>query len=249
MFAQVHTRATSLVFMPGHTPGERLRQLRERLGLSLREAAKRAETISYSTLRNVEQRSGNWEAVEIGTLRALARAYGLTMDELITFAFTSEGAPDLAENVFARVETMEVHPDWVRLSVFAAEAARDIDAALPLKSEVVYIPREHLTRKGVHIDSVRVFHLDGSCAVSDEARRMERTFAAGDYVAIDATSAPKAGDVVVAWWPERETLVLTRYLVDAENVVLHSLNGARASTVLPLASDATVIGPVVWRGG
>ena len=249
MFTSPHERTLSVVFMGGHTPGARLKQLRERLGLSLRQAAKRAETISYSTLRNLEERAGSWETVQLGTLRALARAYGIQMDHLVAIAFMGEEVPDLAEVSLPGVEHLEVHPDWVTFPVYGSADAGDIGAASPGEDEVVYIPREHLTRKGVQLDSVRVFQVNGACMVSDEARRIEKNYAPGDYVAVDVTRPARAGDVVVAWWEDKSLMVIKRLLVDSEGVVLHPLSQSRSSMVLPNASDVRVIGPVVWRGG
>ena len=249
MFTAYHEPARSVLFMGGHTPGARLKQLRERLKLSLRAAAQRAETISYSTLRNLEERTGNWETVQLGTIRALARAYGIPMDRLIAIAFMGEEAPDLAQATLLGVEHLEVHPDWVTFPVYGTADAGDIGAALPGEDEVVYIPREHLTRKGAQLDDVRVFQVNGACMVSDEARRVEKNYAPGDYVAVDVTRPARAGDVVVAWWNERELMVIKRLLVDNEQVVLHPLSSARSSMVLPSADDVRVVGPVVWRGG
>ena len=233
----------------GKTPGQRLKELRERLGLSLRDAQKRAETISYSTIRNIENRSGSWENVELGTLRALSRAYGVPLDRLVAFAFMSADAPDLAEDILTRVEHLEVHPDWIAFPVYGTVDAGDIGAATPGEDEVAYIPREHLTRKGAQVDNVRVFLVNGSCMVSDEVKRIEKNYAPGDYVAVDVGRTPAPGDVVVAWWPDRELMLIKRLVVDSEQVVLHPLSSARSTMVLPSASETHVIGPVVWRGG
>ena len=249
MFATVHTHRSTVVFMPGHTPGERLRQLRERLGLSLREAAKRAETISYSSIRNVENRPGTWSNVEVGTLQALARAYGLTLDRLVAIAFEGDDAPDIAAETLERVQHLEAHPNWVVLPVYGTADAGDIGAASPEGDGVVYIPREHLSRRGSHVDNIRVFQVNGSCMVSDEARRVEKNYAPGDFIAVDIDKVPQPGDVVVAWWSEREMLILKRYVIDDDHVVLHPLASSRTPVVLPASSETRLLGPVVWRGG
>ena len=249
MFATVHTHRSTVVFMPGHTPGERLRQLRSKLGLSLREAAKRAETISYSTLRNVENRPGNWGTVEVDTLRALSRAYGLSLDRLVAIALEGDDAPDIAAETLKRVQHLEAHPHWVVLPVYGTADAGDVGAATPEGDEVAYIPREHLSRRGSQVDNVRVFKVDGSCMVSDEARRVEKNYAPGDFIAVDIDKVPQPGDVVVAWWAERELLILKRFVFDEDEVMLHPLATNRPPVRLPASSETRLLGPVVWRGG
>lgn len=249
MFAPYTTPDRRVMFMPPHTPGERLKQLRERLKLSYRQAQKRAETVSYSTLRNLENRAGNWEAVELGTVRALARAYGIPLDQLVAFAFMSDDAPDLADEVLKKVEHLEVHPDWVAFPVYGPASAGDIGAATPGEDDVAYIPREHLTRRGSSVDNIRVFIINGSCMVSDEVRRIEKNYAPGDYIAVDTQRPALPGDVVVAWWDEQHAMLIKRLLVDRENVVLRPLSSQHQSVILPNAADLHVVGPVVWRGG
>jgi transcriptional regulator with XRE-family HTH domain len=238
-----------LLFMAGHTPGERLKRLRERLGWSLRDAAKAAETVSYSTLRNLEQRVGSWEGVSLGTLVAVGRAYGVSIDRLIAYVLEDEDAPDVATEVLRKIEALEVHPDWIAFPVYAAADAGDISAALPREDDVSFIPKEHLMRRDALREHVRVFKVDGGCVVSDEVRRNDKSYSPGDYVAVDVSGLPQVGDVVAAWWNERELMVIKRFGVDREQVVLHPLSGSRATIVLPDAGATRLVGSVIWRGG
>gem|GEM_PF-1409365 len=249
MPARPHTAGPTVMFMPGHTPGDRLRQLRDRLGLSLRGAAERAETISYSTIRNLEQKPGSFETSEIATLQALARGYGISLERLVAIATMRDDAPDIAEEAFEQAKHLEVHPQWIKLPVYGVADAGDLAAAEPLVDEVVYIPREHLTRRGSAPSNIRVFQVNGSCMVSDEARRAEKNYAPGDYIAIDTDKVPQPGDIVVAWWEEREMLVIKRYAIDQDGIVLHPLASTRTPITLPHGSPTRLLGPVVWRGG
>lgn len=249
MVRDMHSLSFRLVFMSGHTPGERLKTLRERLGWSLREAAKAAETVSYSTLRNLEQRAGSWHGVPLGTLVAVGRAYGLPIDRLIAYALAGDETPDVAAEVLKKLAELEVHPDWIAFPVYGTVDAGDIGAATPGEDEVAFIPKEHLMRRGALRENIRVFHVVGGCMVSDEVRRVDKNYAPGDYVAVDVTRPPQTGDVVVAWWNERDLMVIKRFGVDQETVVLHPLSSARATIVLPNAGDVHVLGPVIWRGG
>ena len=249
MIQDMNTRTLRLVFMSGHTPGERLKKLRERLGWSLRDAAKAAETVSYSTLRNLEQRVGSWEGVPLGTLVAVGRAYGVPIDRLIAYVLAGDDAPDVAAEVLRKVGELEVHPDWVAFPVYGSVDAGDIGAATPGEDEVAFIPKEHLMRRGALRENVRVFQVAGGCMVSDEVRRVDKNYAPGDYVAVDISRLPQAGDVVVAWWNDRDLMLIKRFGVDQQTVVLHPLSSARATIVLPDAGDVHVLGPVIWRGG
>ena len=73
---------------PATSPGaERFRLLRERSGLSLCDVAARTQgAISHGTVRLLETRGDEaLDGVSLGTLRALARAYGLTVTDLVRF--------------------------------------------------------------------------------------------------------------------------------------------------------------------
>jgi transcriptional regulator with XRE-family HTH domain len=66
------------------TLGQKLRALREGLGLSLRGAAERAGgVISYNTIQALETRVDSWDRVELGSLRAMARAYEMPLWDLL----------------------------------------------------------------------------------------------------------------------------------------------------------------------
>jgi transcriptional regulator with XRE-family HTH domain len=71
---------------PATTPGQRLRDVREVLGLSLREAAARSGRISHVAIQKIEKKSGTLESVSLGSLTALARAYNLPVDVVIAIA-------------------------------------------------------------------------------------------------------------------------------------------------------------------
>lgn len=249
MFTAGNRAAFTLLHMGEHTPGSRLRELRERLGLSLRQAAQRAETISYGAIRQLEGRVGSWERVELGSLLALSRAYGVPLDYLVRFVFISEDAPDIATDVMKRPDDLEVHPEWMAFPAYACGAAGDHGSAKPMKDKVAYIPREHLTRESVKADDVRVYYLDDECLISDEAARVSKPFSVGDYVAIDTSRTADVGDVVSTWCNDLKTMVFLRYGVDRVGVALRTLADRRAPPAVVDITDSTVLGPVIWRGG
>lgn len=249
MFTAGHAAAFTLLHMGDHTPGSRLRELRERLGLSLRQAAQRAETISYGAIRQLEGRVGSWERVELGSLLALSRAYGVPFDYLVRFVFLTDDAPDIGTEVIKSPSDLEVHPEWIAFPAYAAREAGGAGAATPMKDKVAYIPREHLTRENVKADDVRVYYLDGDCLVSDEAQRVSRSFAVGDYVAVCTTRTPNVGEVVATWCNHRRTMVFQRWGVDGVSTSLRTLADRRVPPVVVDVTTALVLGPVIWRGG
>jgi transcriptional regulator with XRE-family HTH domain len=67
-------------------PGQRLRDVREALGLSLREAAVRSGRISHVAIQKIEKMPETLESVSLGSLTALARAYNLPIDVVVAIA-------------------------------------------------------------------------------------------------------------------------------------------------------------------
>lgn len=245
----VYYAAYNVACMGEHTPGSRLRELRERLGLSLRQAAQRSETINHNTIHALEQRVGSWDHVEVGTLNALCRAYGLPLDSLIRLVFLAGETPDITSEVMKKPEDLEVHPEWIAYPATPARAAGGDGAATPSEGKVAYIPREHLIRAGAKVESVRVFHLDGECLVSEEAQRISKSFVVGDYVAIDSDREPAPGEVVAAWCNVSRSMVFLRWGVDVGETTLRALSDRRQPAVVGDARNTRVLGPVIWRGG
>lgn len=230
------------------TPGEIIRDIRLKLGLSYREAEKRAETLSHGSISNLEKMPGSWENIKLGTLQALARAYNLSLDQLTRVAFGKEPYEVTRDAGMKAMEFMEVHPDWLKYPLYGAVAAGSDDPE-PIDDDVVYIPRQQLKRRGANEDTIRTYLINGRCMVSDETRRIEKNYAPGDYVAVDYSKIPAPGDIVVAWWPDEQVMVIKRYRVERENVVLFPLAPGHVAMVLPSEDLVNIIGPVVWRGG
>lgn len=143
---------------------------------------------------------------------------------------------------------LEVHPTYIRFPVYAAAAAGASDPD-PRDGEVVYIPREKLQAKGADPRYVVVYRANGDCMVSNEARLVERNIANGDYIAVDTRRRPQPGETVVAWWPEAQQLVVKRYKVEEEGIILYPLAPGHPSLVLSHEDDTKIIGVVVWREG
>lgn len=223
-----------------------LRERRLELGLSQEEMAFRAG-ISQSLLSQIERGVQNPLRMSVDnflrylsalrwTPKEFAEATGLQVSSEYETAYILEA---FAQNF----------EDWIRLPVYGAASAGTADAE-PLEGEYVGVPREFLARKGVRDPrQVRVYRVNGSCMVSDEARRMERNIAPGDYILVDISRRPQAGDVVVAWWPEQEKLVVKRYKVEGDNILLYPANPMHPVVVLPREEDVNILGVVIARLG
>ncbi len=172
------------------------------------------------------------------TLEDFAAATGLSLP------FASQ---EQAEALQA-ASRLEVTPEWLKLPVYGAVAAGKKDAK-PLNDEHVYIPREKLRAKGADPATVKVYLVNGDCMISNEAQRIQKNIAPGDYVAVDSSRKPQPGDVVVAWWPFEDKMVVKRFKIEGKDIVLYPVNPAHPNLVLDREEDVFVLGTVVWRGG
>lgn len=219
-----------------------MKQLRTRLGLTHRQAAERAG-ISHGSIQNLERRGLGGVSFETAT--RVAAAYGMTIANLQRINEGREPLPDYADKA---LQKLEVHPDWVAVPVYGSVAAGDANPQ-PKEGDVAYIPREHLSRRGAAIDSVVCYVVNGNCMLSPETMRADRSFAPGDYVAVDPTQTPEPGDTVVAWWDDREIMVLKRFGVEEGAIMLTPIAPGHPAITLPLDASTHIVGPVVWRGG
>ena len=243
MFSVANARRHSIYVVPP-TPGELIAKLRAERGLTLREASERSESLSHVSIHNLENSPGRWDEIKFGTLEALARAYSVTFE---TIARIARGEDPGADPLGA-LRKLEVHPNWVAFPVHGAVQAGEEDG-VPINDDIAYVPLEHLKRKGADPDTTCVFRVTGRCMISEEALSYERNITPGDYVAVDTAKAPQTGDIVIAWWEERETLIIKRYGLDEAGNILYPL--AKSTGVIRATDSATIriIGPVVWRGG
>ena len=148
----------------------------------------------------------------------------------------------------AAASRLEVKPQWLEFPVYGAVSAGKKDPE-PLADERIYIPREKLRGKSADPDTIKVYLVNGDCMISNEAQRIQKNIAPGDYVAIDSSRKPQPGDVVVAWWPKEEKMVVKRYKIEGKDIVLYPVNPAHPNLVLDREEDVYLLGTVVWRGG
>lgn len=242
MDVALYTYADSLYSVANETAGERFCRLMEEKGLGIRPLSRRAG-VSHGTIQNLRHRGLGESSHE--TIRRVAEALGVTPTNLRRIVDGFDPTPD---SVYKRASKYEVHPNWLQYPVYGTVSAGDVEAD-PLEDDVAFVPREHLTRRGANLDSIRVYRVNGRCMISPEAMRMDRSYAPGDYVAIDLSKQVEAGDVVVAWWDEEDTMVIKRFGIEKDTIVLTPIAPGRPSITLPSDAHVSILGPVVWRGG
>ncbi|CAN5834446.1 hypothetical protein BH24DEI2_BH24DEI2_19760 [soil metagenome] len=228
-----------------------LRQRRLQFGMSQQDVVTASGEVLYQAEVSRLERGvvHPTEDISLEKFFALLKALEWTLEDFaeatgLSFPFASQ---EQAEALQA-VSRLEVRPDWLRLPVYGAVAAGKEDAK-PLNDEHVYIPREKLRSKGADPDKVKVYLVNGDCMISNEAQRIQKNIAPGDYVAVDSSRTPQPGDVVVAWWPREDKMVVKRYKIEGKDIVLYPVNPAHPNLVLDREEDVFILGTVVWRGG
>lgn len=242
MNTAVHTYATSLCHVADTTAGERLAKLFKDKGFGVRSLARKAR-VAPGTIGNMTRKGLSGSTVE--TVSKVADALGVSITNLRRI---DSGLEPISESALAKAARYQVHPNWIQFPVYGSVSAGD-PAADPIEDDVAFIPREHLQRRGTDEENVRTYIVNGRCMLSPEAMRVDRTYAPGDYIAVDLGKHPEPGDVVVAWWDDEEMLVIKRYGLEEHGIVLTPIAPGRPSLVLPEDADIAVLGPVFWRGG
>lgn len=157
-------------------------------------------------------------------------------------------AEDLHREALQAASRLEVQPEWLEFPVYGSVAAGE-EGGETLPLGWAYIPREKLRARGAVPEDVRVYLVNGDCMISGEAQRVQKNIAPGDYVAVDSRRKPRPGEVVVAYWPAEDKLVVKRYRIEGREIVLYPVNPAHPNLVLPSEDEVFILGTVVWRGG
>lgn len=77
-------RPTVFTVVTEETAGERLRKIRESLGLGVREAARLSQgLVSHAQISNLEKDLSAWRKAQLSTVHGLALAYGRSVEQLL----------------------------------------------------------------------------------------------------------------------------------------------------------------------
>ena len=142
MLASAYGLKPTLRYVPEikNAPGERLAELREKRRFSLRQVARLSEgAVSHTYVADLEKGVAPWSKASLETIRGLARAYDMSVPELLDYARgASASEPEEPEEPVARTFTKVArHIPAFRLFVPRSgkgELVRDEDELVPLDS-------------------------------------------------------------------------------------------------------------------
>lgn len=212
-------------------------------------AALSGDALTQSDVSRIERGLLHPLELTVPKFFGLLRGLGWSVDEFSEA--TGLDVPFASESQAAAIEAtayLQVNPDYVQFPVFNTASAGLVDAQ-PIEGGVAFIPRSKLIEKGADPRHVIVYRVNGDCMVSTEAKLMEKNIVHGDHIAVDTRRSPKPGDTVVAWWPDEQKLVVKRFRIEREGIVLYPLAPAQPALVLPHEDHANIIGVVIWRAG
>jgi SOS-response transcriptional repressor LexA len=242
---------TAEVFADSPTWAQRLKERRVQLHKSQEELAAQSKNVLNQTVISRLERgqSQPLESLSLKELVAYLSVLELNLESFLQltkleFPFESLEQADVLE----QVKRFQVKPKWQRFTVRGTVSAGRVSSHDNNEEEII-IPREHLVKKGADPKFVSVYLVNGDCMISEEARHTHKNIAPGDYVAVDTKNKAKPGDIVVAWWAEEEKLVIKRFKIEREAIILYPTSPAHPPLVLKHEDDAKILGRVIWRGG
>jgi repressor LexA len=230
---------------------QKLKERRIQLQKSQEDLAAQSKNVLNQTVISRIERgvSQPLETLSLKELLTYLSVLELTLESFMKLTGLEVSLESLEQaDTLEQVKRFQVKPKWQRFKVLGTVSAGKSSGNDPNDEEII-IPREHLIKKGADPKFVRVYLVNGDCMISEEARRSHKNIASGDYVAIDVKNKAKSGDIVVAWWAEEEKLVIKRFKVEREQVVLYPTSPAHPPLVLHHEDDAKILGRVIWRGG
>lgn len=211
--------------------------------------AESGDVLGQKDVSRMERGEKNPIDLSIAKFFALLKVAGWTIPQFeertgLSVPFASQAQ---AEGLEAS-SYLTVSPEYLEFPVYAAASAGE-SMPEPIEGRKAYIPIEKLREKGVDPRFVVVYRVNGDCMISTEARVLEKNIVHGDHVAIDTRRKPRTGETVVAWWPADQKLVVKRYRVEREGIVLYPLAATAPVLVLPHEDDVNILGVVIWREG
>lgn len=247
MYLTRYAPANTLLYVPARSPAEIFALLRDDRGWGYREAA-RAAGVSVGSIQRLENGSLNASNVTGKVVSGAARAYGLTEQTVLDILAGKFSEMESIGDKLESLRRQEVASEWVAVPIYGVISAGDADPE-PSWAEHAVIPREVDGHKLRHLDRIRTYRVNGNCMVSEETMKMRKSYVHGDLIVVDPTKGYQEGDVVAAWWEERQIMVLKRYKYERENILLYPAAPGHPSIELPHEDMVHILGPVVYRGG
>jgi phage repressor protein C with HTH and peptisase S24 domain len=219
-----------LVSDTNETYGDRLRKIRERLGLSARKAASLSDPrVTHSNIGKIESGQTPWENVQLNTIKGLARAYGLSVSELLNEV---NGTPYPAKpNVFTdqvhlegdlAVGTIDI-PEYDMLSAGPGGHGGEIIGYIPFRPKT---PGEYVG-----------YRISGDS--------MSPRIGDGDTVVIKVRDYASAGNIIVCWTPDEG--MMCKYLKEIKPDGTYVLTSYNPEYPPIWTKDIKIYGLVIQR--
>lgn len=207
-----NTRPMLTFEMSQDMPGERLKQIREELNLSLRGAAKLSEGgITHAHISHIETDPAAWSKVSYEKLRALARAYNLPLEKFLSRV---NGTPyPTKPNIYTdevTLETPDINQGRQRIPVIDLLSAGPGGDGGTIVSEID-LPPEFV---GPHA----AYRITGESMYPEIFDRGTVVIRCQEY------SSPK--NIIVCWTPSEGMLCKTLDRIEDGYFVLTSINPA-----------------------
>lgn len=207
-----------------------------------------SEALSQSALSEFETGKVNPINVNPDKFFALLHFLEWTIDEFLEA--TQLRLPFIERTqakALQEMERLESDSSYLVFPVYASVSAGDKESE-PL-DDMVYISVDKIRAKGANPNAIRCYRVNGDCLISLDASRAHKNVADGDIIAVDTQRTPDIGEMVVAWWGKEQKMIVKRYKIDNENVVLYPARPGYPSIVLDSENEVTIVGTVIWREG
>ena len=169
--------------------------------------------VTEKTLQRYENGENDLSVMNLDFYRSLLEALQWTAFDFQRETGVNVRAPEIpgAEPYRSAIEVQLVG---------AASAGLGHDALMNQTHETVPLDTRFPGLTNRAADNLRLIRINGDSMVSDTA---SRGIMPGSMVVVEIDCVPRDNDVVVAWLPERETLVLTLFR-EASDAILRSIN-------------------------
>ena len=196
------------------TPGHALYVRRAELGLTRVDVERiTSGRVTEKTLQRYENGENDLSVMNLDFYRSLLEALQWTAADFQTATGVNVRAPEIPGAQPYR-NTIEV------TFVGTASAGLGRDAEMNTSNEVVPLDARFPGLRNRAADTLRLVSINGDSMVSETA---SRGIEPGSMVVVEIDAVPRDNDVVVAWLPERETVVVKRYR-ESSDAILRSIN-------------------------
>lgn len=197
------------------TPGDRLREIRESLGLSARAAEKLTDPrVTHSNIGKIESGRTPWENVQLSTINGLARAYGMTQEQLLAEVSGKSSQGNESQGLKSRVQEKE--SSVIRIPAFdvgkLAAGLHGYEHQETPDRYMAFLPAE--VPRGVPPEKLFMVQVGGDSMFE---QGMPRAIPEGAWLMVERTSMAAPGQIVVAYIPDLDIAVVKQLQRDEAN--------------------------------